>query len=288
MLIKLNTTKPQPKQLNGRSVVGKKTLNTMILTNIDNYKPRSEGRGYSAAVLEELQPFDAWQLENGLNEGGLTSYDACEAFPQAQEAPETAQSTEFETTVDNGWNFEPQAEEIPFVIENSEVAQYEEPAVEFDYEDETTEAALPAMEEIEALPIEEFEPQFEEVCEAEQAPQMERPYSVTMEDLMAPLLQSDDHVMRTQRGTIAFVKHDAGTFLMPIYNKCGILDRIDLNGVELCRRNGRTWNMLDTEGREVKDSGFKSVYFDRKGNLITWSVEGTKMVINVEGAVCNS
>jgi hypothetical protein len=263
MLIKLNTTKPQPKQLNGRTVVGKKTLNHMILTGIDNYKPLKAGHGYSAAVVEELQPFDAWQLENGINEGGLTSYDPCDASTQADATSTESAEPAF---VDGGWNFEPQSEEIPFVLEDE----------------------LPAVEEIEALPIEEFEPQYEEVCEAKQEPQMERPYSVTMEDLMAPLLQSDDHVMRTQRGTIAFVKHDAGTFLMPIYNKCGILDRIDLNGVELCRRNGRTWSMLDTEGREVKESGFKSVYFDRQGNLITWSIEGTKMVINVDGAISNS
>jgi hypothetical protein len=260
MLIKLNNTKPQRRELNGRHVVGKKTLNSMILTGISEYKPMREGQGYTAVAAVELQPYDAWQLENGLYEGGLTSG---ESLPQTEESFEASEPA-FETTVDNSWNFQPESEEIPFVIESTEAPQ-----------------------DIKALPIEEFEPQYEEVCETEQEPEMERPYSVTMEDLMAPLLQSDEHVMRTQRGTIAFVKHDAGTFLMPIYNKCGILDRIDLNGVELCRRNGRTWNILDTEGREVNEAGFKSVYFDRKGNLITWSVEGTKMVINVEGAICN-
>jgi len=273
----------------------------MILDKINNYSPKSshganytavqaaagysqvEGEEYDLADLQGLLQREHLQSEANVpqpeaqdpSQGLFQEFAAPEqqdfAVPayeefQPEAMPEAPAQYDFETPVDEEFSqFEAN------ILPSNAVQQIvEEPVV-----------VQPVVEE----PVYEGLSEFEaEVVNA--TPDPEAPQACFDESELAP---GCPNVMRTRRGTIAFVRHEIGTYINPVYNKCGILVRVDLNGITLCRRqDDQGWAIVDTDGTDILPAGIKAVYFDRVGNLITINSQGRKMMVSVDGTIHNS
>jgi hypothetical protein len=93
-------------------------------------------------------------------------------------------------------------------------------------------------------------------------------------------------VFRSNRGTIEFVRHQSGTYVKPTYNNCGMLIRVDLNGLSLYKKSNESlWQVVDQDQQEISTSQIKTVYFERNGDLVSQTVNGTKVVILNSGSL---
>jgi hypothetical protein len=314
MAIKFNIT--QQKMNPAGAVIGKKTLDSMILDKINNYAPASVSYGYSAMQAAgargvEGEEYDVADLEQLLQRDRLhAEADNAQAI-DAQEvsAPEQMfqefgspeQSQIEEQPVQEGWMFEG-------FDKLEEEAAIEAPMLDaLDKIEEQAEHDVPLLDKLEKQLAQEA-PLFDGVSKEEEEVVAEEPVFEGMKafeqeiiaatpDPEAPQAHFEEaelspacpNVMRTRRGTIAFVRHDVGTYINPIYNKCGMLVRVDLNGITLCRKAAnQDWMVVDTEGNDIIPSGLSSVYFDRQGNLITVTKEGKKVTIGLDGTTHNS
>jgi len=303
MSIKLNITQNKLKSVG--STCGKKTLDSMILDKINNYSPKSShGANYTAVQsagyhqVVEGEEYDLNDLQGLLQREKLNN----EAAPQPAAQEETQAPGLFQEWATPEYQdfsvptySEAQAEALPEVIQE---AMPEAPAqydfeIPVDEEFSQFEASILPNNAIEQIAVE--QKVEEEVCESlshieaevlRAQPDPEAPQACFEE---SELENGCPNVMRTRRGTIAFVRHEIGTYINPVYNKCGILVRVDLNGITLCRREGEQgWAIVDTQGEDILPTGIKAVYFDRTGNLITINSQGRKMMIGVDGTITNS
>jgi hypothetical protein len=289
MTIKFNIT--QSKLRSVGTPVGKRTLDSMILDTINHYAPATHSSGYSAVNAGsssrhvEGEEYDLADLQ------GLLQRERIQSEPEAQESTSPpSMFQEFATPEQQ--NFEAPAYEASNEFEPAAMQATEE---QCDFEVPVDEE----FSEFEAniLPTNPSQPTYEEPVYEGLSPIEAEVLKAATPDPEAPQACFDDaelssacpNVMRTRRGTIAFVRHEIGTYINPVYNKCGILVRVDLNGITLCRRAAdQMWSIVDTDGDEILSSGIRAVYFDRQGNLITVNSNGRKMMIGVDGAIHNS
>jgi hypothetical protein len=87
-------------------------------------------------------------------------------------------------------------------------------------------------------------------------------------------------IQRTERGTIAFVKSEQGYYIKPTYNQCGMLTRVDLNGITMRRRSDHQWIVVDNENLQIIPADLNAVYFDHDGNLVACTNKGTRVTFH--------
>lgn len=292
MSIKLNITQNKMKSVG--STCGKKTLDSMILDKINNYSPASRGYGYTAVQQTtslgqvEGEEYDLADLQGLLQKEQLQS-ESNSAEPQAQESmPSQGLFQEFAAPEQQDFAV-PAYEEIqPEIMPEAEAQWNFDVPIEDEEFGQFEANILPnnTVQQVEEEPVYEgLSPVEAEILQAAN-PDPEAPQAC-FDD--ADLATACPNVMRTRRGTIAFVRHEIGTYINPVYNKCGMLVRVDLNGITLCRKAAdQKWAVVDTDGADILPTGITAVYFDRQGNLITVNSQGRKMVIGVDGAIHNS
>lgn len=98
---------------------------------------------------------------------------------------------------------------------------------------------------------------------------------------------TDPGVLRSVRGTIEMVLHPTGRKIIPRYNGCGMLVRVDLSDggwFERGREEG-VWRMFDENGRETLDQPIVSLNFDRIGNLGFITLDGTRTTLYTNGMI---
>lgn len=98
---------------------------------------------------------------------------------------------------------------------------------------------------------------------------------------------ADPAVMRSCRGTIEMVLHPSGRKIVPTYNYCGMLVRVDLSDGAWFERNreGGNWQMLDKSGQDVLDQSILSLTFDKQGNLSFITECGSRTTIFTSGMI---
>jgi hypothetical protein len=283
MSIKLNATQTK----RAGAPVGKKTLDSMILGKINNYAPATHGPSYSIAASSQLRQLEGEEY-NLADLEGLLHGDRIQTAPQAEEAmPAASMFQEFTAPAQYDFELPAYEEQSDFAPAETEAAPEENFEISFDAGYSEFEANILPIAECEQVeePVYEGLSQLEaEVLRAQPDPEAPQAYC---DD--ADLSSACPNVMRTRRGTIAFVRHEIGTYINPVYNKCGMLVRVDLNGITLCRRSSdKHWAIVDTNGEDILPAGITAVYFDRQGNLITHNSQGRKMMIGVDGVIHNS
>jgi len=94
-------------------------------------------------------------------------------------------------------------------------------------------------------------------------------------------------LVRSPHGTIEMVVQKGGRVLSPYYNAVGILQSVrSSDGLTFTLSSDRkTWCIVDRSGRLVNTTPIKSVYFDKRGNLIYIAVDGCRTVMTVEGKI---
>jgi hypothetical protein len=257
--------------------------------------------------IEEQPVFEASQFDSfdKIEEQPVLEVPQLDSFDKIEEQPvlEVPQLDSFDKIEEQAVVEVPQLDSFDKIEEQAVVEaphfesfdkSEEQPAEDIPLLDRLEQQLAPEAPQSEGLDkIEEqpavSEPAFEDVSliEAEMAnPDPEAPQAYFEDN---ELSAASPNVMRTRRGTIAFVRHDVGTYINPVYNKCGMLVRVDLNGIALCRRAAnQDWMVVDTEGNDIMPSGISSVYFDRQGNLITVTKDGKKVTIGLDGTTHNS
>jgi len=108
-----------------------------------------------------------------------------------------------------------------------------------------------------------------------EAPAEEAPRRTLLEARMAA-----PGIQRTERGTISFVKSEQGYYIKPTYNQCGMLIRVDLNGITIRRRSDHQWVVVDNENLQIIPADLAAVYFDHDGDLVACTNKGTRVTFH--------
>jgi hypothetical protein len=87
-------------------------------------------------------------------------------------------------------------------------------------------------------------------------------------------------IQRTEHGTISFVKSEQGYYIKPTYNQCGMLTRVDLNGITIRRRSDHQWIVVDNENLQIIPADLHAVYFDQSGDLVACTNKGTRVTFH--------